>query len=482
MVVMQTIMTVPAWTPIARCLERTSVCTLLALALSSLCPDARADDGARAASLAHEGQKLMNAGKHEEACAKLDESQRLDPLSSTAIELGRCREKENRPGAAYRAYGAAEDLAKKEGRTDRMIQARQARGKLTFKIARVTIEVPKPAPGMVVTIDGEPMPESAWGKSYETDPGSRTLVAEAPGYERWEDKAQFAAGRNRSIAVPALAAAKPGAPAPPPKPGAAPPPKDELEPEPPEEDDDDDGAPPGEHESNRIVVEIGALGGLLYSDISRGELSELFGVSYEFNTNSGGILLASCGDLTTIPGGGECEALFDPLAGGIVGGELFIAWAVHEAVHLGGRAFGGARLPEGFFVYGGPSVSFRVAGPLWLGATFVVGTEQHRSQLASARGSVPPEYQAANGASDQVEIPLENVPFSEGDVLAGVMFGGSLEVSVSLVGPSPHALAPTTPAGDWATGAFMVGLWPAFLKAPDGFVLSVPAGFSYRFH
>jgi hypothetical protein len=445
-----------------------------------------------AASLAHEGEKLMNAGKYAEACSKLAESQRLDPLSSTALELGRCREKEGRPGSAFRAYGAAADLAQKEGRQDRVNQARQARGKLMFKVARVNVNVPSRVQGMVVAIDGEPVPESSWGKEWESDPGSRKVTAEAPGHAPWELNVQLGSGKNRPITVgvlkkggggkPPPATPKPPPPAKPPPPGQPPPPPPPPEPPPEVDDDDDAGAPIDEHQANRIVVEVGALGGMLYSDISRGSLSELFGVGYRFNSNTGGILLASCGDTTTIPGAGECEALFDPQTGGVVGGELFIGWAVHKAVHLGGRAMGGARFAEGFFVFGGPSVSFHVAGPLWLGATFLIGTEQHRAPLASARGGVPPEFQAANGASDQVDIPTGNIPFTDGDVNAGLMFGGSIELSIALVGPSPHAASTTTPLGSWDTGAFMVALWPGFMKAPDGFAIIVPGGFAYRFH
>jgi hypothetical protein len=449
-------------------------------------------DAQDAASLAHEGEKLMNAGKYPEACAKLAESHRLDPLSSTALELGRCREKEGRPGSAFRAYGAAIDLGGKEGRQDRVTQARQARGKLMFKVARVSVNVPSRVQGMTVTIDGEPVPESAWGKEYESDPGTRTVAAEAPGHKRWEDKVRLTTGKNRAIAVPALQAAQKAAPKPNPKPSPGlavdrkPTPQPEPAPPepvlPPPEEPEDDG-PIDEHKRNRFVAEIGALGGLLYSDIPRGDLSELRGVGYRFNTVSGGVLLASCGEQNIIPGAGDCEALFEPQAGGIVGGELFLAWAFHEAVHFGVRGFGGARLPEGWFVYGGPSVSFRVAGPLWLGATFLVGTEQHRAPLASARGSVPEEYRPANGASDQVDIPPENIPFNDGIVNAGLMFGGSIEIAISLVGPSPHAAAPTKPVTEELTGSFMVAIWPGFLKAlPDGYAITVPGGFAYRFY
>jgi hypothetical protein len=32
------------------------------------------------------------------------------------------------------------------------------------------------------------------------------------------------------------------------------------------------------------------------------------------------------------------------------------------------------------------------------------------------------------------------------------------------------------------SGALMLSLWPAFLKAPEGFGVMIPGGFSYRWH
>src|SRR5690606_6146913 len=138
--------------------------------------------------------------------------------------------------------------------------------------------------------------------------------------------------------------------------------------------------------------------------------------------------------------------------------------------------------PQGFFFAGGPSVSGRVVGPLWLGASFLLGLEQHRSQLVSARGSVPPEYRAANQGQSQVDIPLSRLDFSEGDVDSGILVGGALEIAVSIVRPDPHAAVPTDNDVPLLSGSLMVGLWPAGFWAQEGFAIALPAGFGYRFH
>src|SRR5690606_20737205 len=112
-----------------------------------------------------------------------------------------------------------------------------------------------------------------------------------------------------------------GKPAPQPAPAPSAPPqpvaKDPPQPEVVEEEVPEEPPPPtGEHEANRLVVEIGAMGGLLYSNVVKGRLSELFGVNYEFQSAGGSLLLAECGDPDTIPGAGECEAEFDDVARG----------------------------------------------------------------------------------------------------------------------------------------------------------------------
>jgi hypothetical protein len=168
--------------------------------------------------------------------------------------------------------------------------------------------------------------------------------------------------------------------------------------------------------------------------------------------------------------------------GGLVGGHLFVGWAVHEDVHLGARGMGAKRFPDGFYVVGGPSISGRVYGPLWLGATFLLGTEQHTSDLVEAKGSVPPEFRAANNNEEQVNIGLDRLDFSSGEVDSGFMFGGSLEISVALVGPDPHAAVSMDPDVGIFSGALMLGIWPGALKAPAGFDIVIPGGISYRFH
>jgi len=70
---------------------------------------ARADDSAsaaRASALFEEGRRLMAAEKYDAACAKLAESQALDPAPDTAFDLGICYQR-----ASQAAFKVAEELA-----------------------------------------------------------------------------------------------------------------------------------------------------------------------------------------------------------------------------------------------------------------------------------------------------------------------------------------------------------------------------------
>jgi len=441
------------------------------------------DDAAKAAALARDAEDLMRDEKYAEACAKLDESFVLDPRGATALDLAICRDKEGKIGRAYRMYGVAADLNKKEGRNDRVATAKMGRQKLYFKVPKLKVLVPKDAivAGLTITINGEELPMGMYGKEWEVDPGELVVVASAPGRKSWEKTLKITERGRKGVSVPVLAVGADPQPVAKPEPTdeGEEPEEDEPEEEPEESEPEDDGK--NEHSTNRLVVEVGGFGGFMFHDIDRGTLNELVGQTYEFVTQNAGFLQAECGDTETIPGAGECEAFFDPAFGGIAGGQVFVGWALAERFHLGGRGFFAKRFPNGFWIGGGPSFSVRPVGPLWLGATFVLGVSDHQAKLASARGTVPSELQDINGG-ETVDIPLQNLDFTKGEVASGLLMGASVEIGFSLLGPSPHAVVPLGKAGGFFSGAMMLNMFPTILFTGDGYAFALPAGVSYRFH
>jgi hypothetical protein len=458
-----------------------AVALAVVLATCSFSFDAAAQsDPAKAAALAREAEDLLAAGKTAEACDKLDESLKLDRRGVTALDLGVCREKQGRLGQAYRAYGVAIELAQKEKRSDRESTAKSARSKIGPKLPKLTIKPPADrGPGYQITVNGEVVPESAYGKAWESDPGDVAIAVSATGFKTLRTTIKLKEKESRTLDIPALQPGPAPAPTPTPTPGGkptpAPTPSPQPEPEP-------EGPPATDDEGGRVVVEIGAFGGLLIHTIERSSLDELDGVGYQYRSPAG-VTLATCGDTTSIPGAGECEALYDTELGGNVGGQLFVGWAIVSRFHLGIRAFGSARLPSGWLFAGGPSFSVRAVGPVWLGASFLLGAGEHHADVTGAKGAVPPEQQSLNGGETEADIPLVTLPFKEADVFSGLFVGGGLEISLALAGPSPHAIVPTgAPPAGFLSGSLLLSLWPSLLVAEDGFGINVPLGIGYRFH
>ncbi len=450
-------------------------------------PSVAQDDVARAAVLAREAEKLMSAGKTAEACEKLDESLHLDRRGTTALDLAICREKQGRLGQAYRAYGVAAELSQKEKRPDREKTAKSARTNLFFKLPKITVKPPSTLPdGFKVTVNGEELPPSAYNKSWETDPGEVVVVASAPNHKPWESKLQFKERETKTVTVPALEAG--AAPAPTPVP-IAPTPSSQpgpvatpAPPAPPPETPEEPSAPRDDDEGGRLVVELGFMGGLLIHTIERSGVDELNGTDYQYRSSVNGETIATCGDTASIPGAGECDALFGNETGGIVGGELFLGWAIIPRFHLGLRGFGAKRFRDGWMFVGGPSFSVRAVGPLWLGASFLIGGSEHNAEITGADGSVPAASQAFNAGQTRVSIPLRDVAPTEATVPSGLLLGASLELSVALLGPSPNAIVSTDLPHDVVAGSLMLALWPSLLVAPEGFAIAVPGGLAYRFH
>src|ERR1043165_7438851 len=78
-------------------------CVLLAVAAP-----AHAQSKAQAEVLFRRGVELMDAGKVDEACDAFEDSQKLDPVTSTLLNLAACREKRGQLATAWGLFLEAE--------------------------------------------------------------------------------------------------------------------------------------------------------------------------------------------------------------------------------------------------------------------------------------------------------------------------------------------------------------------------------------
>lgn len=173
---------------------------------------------AGAEALFREGRALIKQGKLREGCDKLDASEKLESSVGTLLNLGDCLDKLDKPASAWAAFRKAEALAKRNGNDKkRQREAKRRAEKLEPDLAHVTVQVgPKSrSGGLVVKRDGEVVDPVLYGDAIVVDPGSYTIVAEAPGYKPWQQEVSVGKGGKRFVVVPSLEKL-PEPPAPPP--------------------------------------------------------------------------------------------------------------------------------------------------------------------------------------------------------------------------------------------------------------------------
>jgi hypothetical protein len=184
---------------------------------------------AGAEALFREGRTLIKQGKLEAGCDKLAASEKLESSVGTLLNLGDCREKLGKPASAWAAFRKAEAAAKRDGNDKKRQQEAKRRAlKLEPDLANITVQVgPKSkGDGLVIKRDGEVVDPALYGTAIVVDPGSHTVVAEAPGYKPWTQEVSIGKGGKRWVVVPTLdRSPEPPAPAPPPVVVAPPPAK-----------------------------------------------------------------------------------------------------------------------------------------------------------------------------------------------------------------------------------------------------------------
>ncbi len=216
-------------------MRKARVATVLAVAAAQivLAPrvcraDAAAERKAAATVLFRDAKAMMTRGEIADACRRFEESQRLDPLPGTLLNLAVCHDKEGRTATAWVEFREALELAKRDGRRERIAFAESQIRALELRLCRVRIVVSDAADGpeLRVALDGTAFERPAWGTGLPVDPGHHEVTAEAPGKIRFVAGVEVRKeGETTTITIDKLDAAPVAAPAPePPPPIASPPP------------------------------------------------------------------------------------------------------------------------------------------------------------------------------------------------------------------------------------------------------------------
>jgi len=188
-----------------RVLARAAAVATLVAVTSATHAQPSGQDVATAQALFDEGKRLMEAGKHAEACPKLQESQRLDPGGGTLLLIALCHEGEGKTATAWADFSVALGEARRDRRTDRERAAEAHLRALEAKLTRVRVVVTARHEGLEVMRDGSRVGDPQWGLPLPVDPGEHAFVARAPGKKTWSKTAMLSGeGAVVDVVVPAL--------------------------------------------------------------------------------------------------------------------------------------------------------------------------------------------------------------------------------------------------------------------------------------
>ena len=116
----------------------------LALPFAPLVANAAGGDPAAAEALFAAGREAMERGDYAAACAKFDESERLDPAPGTLMNLADCNEKRGHLAAAWENWRDARGTLRPDDDRLRVVEARLAT--LEARLPHLVIELAPGAP------------------------------------------------------------------------------------------------------------------------------------------------------------------------------------------------------------------------------------------------------------------------------------------------------------------------------------------------
>lgn len=163
------------------------------------------DAEAGAQQLFNQARKLMKAKKYEEACAKFEASENLDPAPGTTVNLAVCYEKVGRLATAWSRFRKAADLDKRAGNRKRARFSRKRAARLEKRLPSLIINVADSSlDGYEVMRNGEVVDVNLYGESVYVDPGEHKVVARADGYKPHAVEITAAEGEGSEIEIPEL--------------------------------------------------------------------------------------------------------------------------------------------------------------------------------------------------------------------------------------------------------------------------------------
>jgi hypothetical protein len=146
----------------------------------------------------------MTAGQVQTACAKLEESQRLDPKIGRLLNVAYCHEQLGKIATAWSEYNQAAALALQTKQAERESFARKQANQLAHKLSFIRLDLSAAPDVSQVTLDGSVLARDQWSVPFPVDPGDHALVFGAPGRKSHTQNVAVATPGTTRIAVEAL--------------------------------------------------------------------------------------------------------------------------------------------------------------------------------------------------------------------------------------------------------------------------------------
>jgi len=137
---------------------------------------------ATAEALFREGRAYLEAGDVKEACAKLEESLRLDRAIGTMWHLGRCYEAQGKAASAWSMFLEVAAEARRLQRPRQEQAATERAQALEPKLCRLQVRVEAtPLMEIKTFVDGRELARAGWGASVPVDCGKHVLEVRSEG-------------------------------------------------------------------------------------------------------------------------------------------------------------------------------------------------------------------------------------------------------------------------------------------------------------
>lgn len=154
-----------------------------------------------ARALFQEALALVAAGDYATALEKLQRVATFRRTPQVAFYIGVCHEKTGKLVMALGEYRIALADAQSTGAMDVVSEATEAIAKLEPRIPLLTIHKGEGAQTATISVDGKTLGDPAIGKPMPFDPGTRTVIAQAPGYAPFRQEVRLGEGEKASIDI-----------------------------------------------------------------------------------------------------------------------------------------------------------------------------------------------------------------------------------------------------------------------------------------